>query len=226
MAPAKTLSRTEYNLRIPAQYVHLNSDSALTARNPLLVFIHGYADTASSFVRRAANRAMDRFELLAPNGPFPLPQRVDGEWKEAYAWYFADFSRNRVVIHPTVAADAIAELVDRLGFADRAKILCGFSQGGYFLPHLASRLKNVASLVTIGAGFHPEFYSSYGLRMPVTAIHGDQDEVVPFEDAKSGFAKLKEPHAASRFIAVSGMTHAIDDSGRGVLERVLLEPSS
>ena len=214
--------RTEYSMRIPSHYLHLGADTG--SAKPLLIMIHGWADNASSFVRRAMPKLDDSFEVLAPNAPFPLPQLVEGEWKEAYAWYFADFSKERVLIHPSVAAGAVADLLGQLGLAEREKILCGFSQGGYFLPHLAAKLTQVKRVITIGSGFQPDFYTKHGLRFPVTAIHGEADEVIPFARSKAEFETLQAAiQSGGRFVGVPGMTHTIDENGRRALTEVLNE---
>jgi predicted esterase len=214
------LKKTEHAVRIPSQYLHLNADGT---EKPLLIMIHGYADSAMSFVRRALPRPPTEFEVLAPNAPFPLPQLVEGEWKEAYAWYFADFARERILIHPTVAAESVALLVRQLGLEQRPKILCGFSQGGYFIPHLARELRNVERLITIGSGFQPDFYRKYDLRLPITAIHGEADEVVPYARSKTEFASLADRNTSGRFISLPKMTHTIDEAGRTALQDVLRE---
>jgi predicted esterase len=208
---------TQYHLQVPSRYLHAQEGEG----KPLLLMVHGFADSAASFVRRALPASAGRFELLAPNGPFPLPQRVENEWKEAYGWYFADFSAKKIHVHPEVAARAVASLVQELGLSARPKVLCGFSQGGYFLPHLAHELKEVKQMITIGAGFHPEFFASYGLRLPVTAIHGTEDEIIPMAGAKEEFSRLGSWNTGGSFVEISGMTHAINAEGKEALGRVI-----
>jgi predicted esterase len=212
---------TSYSLDVPSSYVHARG--AGTGK-PLLLFLHGYADSASSFLRRAMPEPDPRFEILAPNAPFPLPKFVDGEWKAAYGWYFADLSAKRIYVHPRVAAGAVAGLVERLGLADRPKVLVGFSQGGYFLPHLARELREVRRFIAIGAGFHPEYFAEFGLtKANVHAIHGAGDEVIPFAEAKGDFERLGSWNRGE-FVAIPGMTHAINEEGAAALARLLTEP--
>jgi predicted esterase len=208
---------TTYPLEVPGSYVHENANPGKT----LLLLTHGYADTGASFLRRTLPNLDDRFEILAPNGPFPLPQRVDGQWKEAYGWYFADISANRIFVHPQVAAGGVAGLVRKLGLEERPKILLGFSQGGYFLPHVARELKRVKRLIVIGAGFHPQFFPEFGLaNTPVDAIHGDADDVIPLAEAKGDFERLPQGTRGA-FHVIPGMTHVIDDNGRAALAKLL-----
>lgn len=213
---------TEYSLRVPSTFLHENQGAEKT----LLIFLHGFADSAASFLRRAYPEPDPAFEILAPNGPFPQPQRMGGEWKDAYAWYFANLSENRVIIPPSVAADAIAGLVKTLGLENRPKIVCGFSQGGYFMPHLAHKLKNVQRLIAMGAGFHPEYFERFGMRLPVSAIHGSADDVIPLAEAQGDFERLGSWNAGGKFVVVPGMSHAIDDAGRAALQEVLSAKNS
>jgi predicted esterase len=203
-----------YRIEVPATFQRSGEGEG----KPLLLVAHGYSDTGASFLRRALPAPPARFELLAPNGPFPVPQRVDGEWKTAYSWYFADLSANRIVIHPRVAAGAVAALVRDLGLAARAKVLVGFSQGGYFLPHLARELETVRHLIVVGAGFHPEYFG--GIAARVDHLHGDQDDVIPLAEARADFARLPRP---GEEIVIEGMGHSPDEAGRrallGLLER-------
>lgn len=215
-----SLRPTLYHLDVPSTYLH----EGRGGEKPLLLAVHGFADSAPSFLRRAMPELDPRFEVLAPNGPFPQPRRVDGEWKEAYAWYFGDLSANKIYIHPSVAAGAVAGLVEALGLGERPKVLVGFSQGGYFLPHLAKRLANVRKFVAIGAGFHPQFFAEFGLQTaPVYAIHGTDDEVIPFAEAKGDFERLG-PWNRGTFTAIPGMTHTLNDEGRAALASALDAP--
>ena len=76
---------TTYAIDVPSTYVHEHAGQG----KPLLLFAHGFADSAKSILKRALPDLDPRFEILAPNGPFPMPQRVGNEWKDAFAWYFA-----------------------------------------------------------------------------------------------------------------------------------------
>jgi predicted esterase len=205
-----------YLLDVPSHYLHENGGEG----KPLLLFIHGYADSAASFLRRALPGGDSRYEILAPNGPFPLPQRKQNEWKEAYGWYFADLSLNKIVVHPEVAARAIAGLIEKLGLKDRPKILVGFSQGGYFLPHLARELKAVERFIAIGTGFHPQFFREFGLTQRIDAIHGSADEVISIAESKGDFANLETANRGN-YHEIQGMTHKLDDAGRAALASLL-----
>ena len=50
----------------------------------------------------------------------------------------------------------------------------------------------------------PSFERIAEIRVPLLAIHGDQDEVVPFDLGERLFAAANEP---KRFVRVPGATH-------------------
>jgi phospholipase/carboxylesterase len=209
----------EATVTIPHHAVHLQAGE----NKPLLLLAHGFADSGAGFVKRVAASVPERFEVLAPNGLFPHPVRQGDSWKEAYAWYFADLSANKIYIHPGVSAGAVRAMVERLGLKDRPKTLLGFSQGGWFLPYLASELERVERMIMIGAGFRPEDFARLNLRLPVSAIHGDLDEVVPHARSREEFERLGDHNLGGAFHVVPGMTHSLDDTGRARLRELLEE---
>ena len=65
------------SLEIPITYVRSNMEKS----RPLVLIFHGFAESAKSALRRVYPEANQNFEVLAMNGPFPVPQYRKGEWK-------------------------------------------------------------------------------------------------------------------------------------------------
>ncbi len=210
-------AETEHQITVPHKYLHLQQGEG----KPLLLLVHGFADSGPGFLRRVAPILSERFELLAPNGLFPQPVKHEDRWKEAYAWYFADLAARKFYVHPDVSARALASLVRKLGLENRPKVLLGFSQGGWFLPYLAKELQYVEKMIMIGSGFRAEDFSQFGLELPVFALHGAADEVVPALRSQEEFAQLGSANKGGTFTLVPGMTHTIDDQGRAYLKELL-----
>ncbi|MBC7741133.1 MAG: hypothetical protein H7061_02975 [Bdellovibrionaceae bacterium] len=205
---------TQVSSEIPMTYYHLNAGEG----KPLLLFFHGYSDAAQAFLKRAFPSLNQRYEILAVNGLFPVPQKKDNVWKQAFAWYFADFSSNSVLIHPQVSAKAVTHLIEKLDLAERPKILIGFSQGGFFLPFIFPKLKNVKHLIAIGAAYREQDYDTK-LSVPLDALHGDQDEIIPIELAEKSFKALSKninPHG--KFHQFAGLGHTMNDEARAWLK--------
>lgn len=197
------------SLEIPITYIN----SSLGNDKPLLVFLHGFADSASAFLRRAYPLPNDDYEILAINGPFPVPQKKDGIWKHAFAWYFSDFATNTTFIHPKVAVKAINDLLTHLNLNERKKMLIGFSQGGFFIPHLLPTLKNVKHVVSIGAAYRVEDYPEV-LNVSVDALHGTNDDIISLTSAAASFQSLKAKNPKGEFKVFSEMGHTMNTEAR------------
>jgi phospholipase/carboxylesterase len=190
---------------------------------PLLVLFHGFTDSAQAFLRRAYPEASSDYEVLAINGLFPSPVRIEGGWKRAYSWYFADYETNSIVIHPEVAAGAINQLLEMLGLQDREKVLVGFSQGGFFLPHVFKKITKVRKMIGIGSAYRLENYPEEVLSIPLDAIHGTEDSVVPFAHGQESFEKLKVKNPLGHFHAIQGLKHTMNDEARALLKSLLVK---
>lgn len=202
------------NSEIPVTYHHFNAGE----QKPLLVFFHGYSDSARGILRRAFPDLDSKYEILAINGLFPVLQKRDDGWKQAFAWYFADFSKNSVLIHPEISAKAVIHLIEQLGLKDRKKVLIGFSQGGFFIPYVLPFLKNVVHLFGIGAAYREEDYS-VKLAVPLEALHGTEDEVIPCDLSEKSFLKFVEKkNPQGKFHRFAGLKHTMNDEARNWLK--------
>ncbi len=208
------LQKFSTSLEIPITYVHFNKSED----KPLLIFFHGFADSAGAFLRRSYPVPNSKYEVLAINGPFPVPQKKDGIWKHAFAWYFSDFATNTNFIHPRVAGKAVNDLLIELNLVNRKKILIGFSQGGFFIPHLLPTLKNVRHVVSIGAAYRIEDYPSE-LSVSVDALHGTQDEIIELKNAASSFESLKPLNPKGEFVVFENMGHTMNAEAREWLSK-------
>ena len=210
---------TQIFSEIPVTYFHLNTGKD----KPLLIFFHGYSDSAQAFLRRSFPDLDADYEILAINGLFPVPQKKDNVWKQAFAWYFADFSSNSILIHPQVAAKAVSQLIESLGLNEREKILIGFSQGGFFLPFIFPQLRNVKHLIAIGAAYREQDYST-NLPAPLDALHGDEDEIINIDQAQKSFiALVRSRNPKGQFLRFKGLGHTMNDEARAWLKNKIKE---
>lgn len=190
-------------------YEHLN----VGENKPVLMFFHGFADSAEALLRRAYPQLSEKYEILAINGPFPVPQKKANEWRPAFAWYFFDFKKNKAFIPPQQAAQAVELLVNKLFLEKRKKFLVGFSQGGFFIPHLLPHLKEVKHVVSIGAAYRPEDYPE-NINFAVDAIHGSEDEVISLQRAQETFDLLKIKNPRGEFLQFTNLGHTMNDESR------------
>ncbi len=209
---------TSVNSEIPIRYHHENAGES----KPVIILFHGYADSAQAFLRRALPDLDPLYEILAINGLFPVPQKKDNVWKQAFAWYFADFTSKSVLIHPKISADAVVHLLEKLNLTDRPKILLAFSQGGFFLPYILPQLKNVKHMISIAAAYGSTEYKS-ALNIPLDAIHGVEDDIVTCEMGEETFASLKSQNPKGVFKKFEGLKHTMNDESRAWLKNRIAE---
>lgn len=199
---------------LPISYIHLNKSSD----KPLLLFFHGYQDSAKSFLKRAYPDLDEKFEVLAINGLFPTPERRSNEWRRAYAWYFADFSKKTMLRHPDISVGAVKQLLEHLQLHKRPKILIGFSQGGFFIPYLLPELRQVKAIVTVGAAYREEDYSA-SVQIPFDAIHGNKDEIITLEAARSSFENfVSKKCPQGKFHEIADLAHTMNTEARNLLK--------
>ena len=208
------LQSQDINMDIPMTYLHLHAG----ADKPLLLLFHGYEDTAAGVLRRSLGDPDDRYEILAINGPFPVPVKIENGWKQTFAWYFADYSKKQVLIPPTIAATAVGKIVQNLNLGDRPKAMIGFSQGGFFLPFVLPHLKNVKKVFAMGAGYRPEDYPR-DFSLSVDAFHGTEDQVIPLQFANESFRNLARINPKGEFFTFEGLGHTMSDESRLVLRK-------
>ncbi len=210
------LEQAEFSVQLPMTFHHLKASEP---QKPLVLFLHGYTDSGSSLLRRALKGAELSVNILAPNGPFPLPVMSEKGFKEAYAWYFWEYATDKMVIHPRVAVGMLKKLIKDLGYEKTPKVIVGFSQGGFLAPYLLPEIKNVKALIAVGSAFRAQDYPQEVLH-PVIAIHGAQDKVITIERARESLLELaKKKGVTYEFHPFENLDHTID----GPASKLLIE---
>lgn len=194
-----------YELRV----VGAAEDAAL----PLVVLLHGRGGKASTFVRMMGG--FDRpVRVVAPDAPY--------DWQDGRAWYpgvpagsdpaeLADLSRD--------AADRVhglvVELVGRHATVGRP-VIVGYSQGGMVASVLALRHPEAYALAVPIGGMIPEgvvgeVAKKAGARVPIRALHGTADEVVPYALARFGVERAGAAGLDVTLESFEGLGHRPDD---------------
>lgn len=194
-----------YEYPLPMRY-HLKPPG----KPGLVVAMHGFQDNASSMMKRLGWTDADLpFRLMAVNGPFPVPVWSGSQFREAYAWYFRDTSRDLTLVPPQLMASRLAGLLKELGLEDTPKVLLGFSQGGYLAPHVALKTRNVRAIVGIGCGFMMDAYDQLQ-PLTVHALHGELDKVIDLERARADHGELLRRGFKGEFHVEPGLDHRVD----------------
>ena len=235
-APSAIPQKIEIPTTLPLIYLHwpaeVASPTAATtpttsaSKKRLVLFLHGYTDSARSFLKRAWPERAPEYDVLAPNGPFPVPVKSEAGYKPAYAWYFLDESPRAAVektgIPPAVSIEMLLHLIQHLGLDDHEKVIVGFSQGGLLAPRLALKLKNVRRIIGIGTNYQSPDYAKIP-HIPVDAIHGDKDSVLPLVHIEKGLRSIQELGFHTELFVMKDLEHTMNDEARAKLkERVAL----
>lgn len=193
------LSERDYRLRVPAS-------ATQTDRLPLVLSFHGRGSDArehESYAGFAAVAERARFILVTPNGT-GTPRGWDaGATPPGHADDIA------------FATDLIATLKADLCVDDARVYAVGFSNGSFMAARVGCALgKEVAAIAGVAGAHRPAGECSRA--MPVLAIHGTADTIVPFE---RGSIRGTYPYGGARS-EMGGWSVANHCSGAAPAERV------
>jgi phospholipase/carboxylesterase len=159
-----------------------------TVENPqqLVIFLHGYGANGEDLLSLAPHfeRVLPQTVFVAPNAFTPFPGR-DG----SYLWFdLGDMEPELMARHcDAVRAQGIALIQDlqkAYGIGPENTILIGFSQGTMMALSCALGHPNlVRAVIGLSGGLYmdPHFIIAAPHDLNIHLIHGEEDEVVPFE---------------------------------------------
>lgn len=195
----------------------------------LVVILHGYGDSGGGIIGIGyewINSLPDTTAFVAPNAV-----GICEAFPSGYQWFpiraaegisTKAFDRKELIATPHAALDAyIDEQLERWGVDDSKMAVAGFSQGAMMAMYTAPRRKKPCAGVI---GYSGMLVDAAGLKapdisvMPVLAIHGLMDDVVPpscLEEVDRGF---KAAGFDVETVMRPSLPHSIDQFGitRGV----------
>jgi phospholipase/carboxylesterase len=184
----------------------------------LVILLHGVGADGNDLIGLADywRRLLPEAAFVAPNAPFPCDMAPYG-----YQWFSLQ-DRTPAMIQAGVRAAApildnfIDETLAALGLEERNLALVGFSQGTIMSLFVAlRRAQPVAGVLgfsgaLVAAETLPEEIRA---RPRVLLLHGDADEIVPFEAMAAAEAALRQNDVTVETIRRPGLGHAIDQTG-------------
>lgn len=201
------------------------------AATSAVVFVHGYGADGADLLDIADVLAphLPNTAFYAPDAPepcrnnpfgrqwFPIPWLDGSPEAEAKAGMAQSVSDLNGFLDSLLEAEALAP---------QALALVGFSQGAMMSLHIAPRRDQaVAGVVAIsGRLMVPELLAAEAVvKPPVLLVHGDRDEVVPFDDMGLAGDALSQAGFATYAHVMKGMGHGISPDGLGVTLSFLKE---
>lgn len=196
----------------------------------LVVLLHGVGADGKDLIGLADAWApvLPEAVFVAPDAPSPCDMAPYGR-----QWFsLADRSPALLAAGIAAAAPALDAALDaelaRLGLADKAMALMGFSQGAMMalFVGLRRRAPPAAILAYSGALLVADGLPSLAAgRPPVLLVHGEADDVVPAGASRIAEAALRAAAVPVEALYVPGLGHGIEDrglaAGAGLLRRAL-----
>ena len=190
----------------------------------VVMFLHGYGADGNDLLGLSEPLAphMPDTVFIAPNAPdrsmanpmgfqwFPIPW-IDGSSESAAGEGLLQAARRLDTFIDKVLADE--------GLSPDRLLLFGFSQGTMIGLHVAPRRADpLAGIVGFsGRLMIPDALATEALsRPPVLLVHGDADDVVPFDDMQTASDALQEADFDVYRHVMKGTGHGIAPDGLGV----------
>lgn len=188
----------------------------------LIVLLHGVGADGHDLIDLAAQwaPALPHAAFASPNGPEPYDMIPPGMAHFGRQWFSLQDRSPSVLeagivrARPRLDAFLDAELA-RLGLAPNAYALMGFSQGAMMALYAGLRraVPPRAILAFSGALLAPESLLRLTAPPPVLLVHGEADEVVPWQRSLDAERALRLLGVPVETLWEPRLGHAIDDAG-------------
>ena len=186
----------------------------------LVMFLHGYGANGNDLIEIGNDfaEALPDAAFVSPNAP-----EVCEAWSAGYQWFpiraitpeAMERDKKASIVAPILSA-YIDEQLKKWGVDDSALAVAGFSQGAMMAMYTMPRRKKPNAAVI---GFSGMLLDAQGLKgadivkMPILAIHGDADEIVPPDNLARIESGFSEAGFDIETIMRPGLGHGIDHFG-------------
>lgn len=189
----------------------------------LVIFLHGVGSDGDDLIALAPYFAhlLPDADFLSPHAPFPFDMAPTGrQWFSLGALTPSAIEAGARIAMPLLNAYIDSNLAAR-GLDDGSLALVGFSQGTMMALQVALRRPHPVAAVVGYSGLLPAPDNLAGelvSRPPVLLVHGEADDVVPFDFLGLAKQALTLVHVPVTTMARPGLGHTIDDEGlmRGI----------
>jgi phospholipase/carboxylesterase len=186
----------------------------------LVVLLHGVAANGHDllYLARAWQKLLPEVEFIAPDAPFPC------DYAPGRQWFSLQDRTPEKLLEGLRATNAILqkcfdELLASRGLDDSQFALAGFSQGAAMALYAGLRRDKQIAGVAAFSGALPGVAcraSEIASKPPVLLVHGENDDVVPFQAMAFVKAALEAASVPVKAVARPGLGHAIDEAGLAV----------
>lgn len=193
----------------------LTPQSGQKAKN-LVIFLHGYGSSGDDLISLAPywSKMMPDTEFLAPNGTEAWEGYASG-----YQWFsLQEFTPTSVrtglnATQPHLKKYILEALAAR-NLSPRDLAIVGFSQGSMVALDMIFALPNLGGIISYSGGFYPSETALPHKPYPeILLVHGDADNVVPYNYFLEAEAQLKKLGLSPQTLTCPGLGHSIDEEG-------------
>ncbi len=191
-----------------------------SAPEQLIIFLHGVGANGMDLLGLAPMMA-DQFpnaQFISPNAPYACDMAPPG-YPNSYQW-FSLMDRNPVKMEEGVRQVApmvdsfLDQQMERFSLTPKQVALVGFSQGTMTSLHVAPRRSEpLAGIVGFSGALLNANPDELTAKPPVCLIHGDADDVVPFQAMAMAEEQLSGAGFSIETHTRPGLGHGIDPEG-------------
>jgi predicted esterase len=210
--------RKKINIDFPIDYQMIDRGS-----EELAILLHGFGQNSEIIKSDLLDSIPEKYNVLIPNGPFPIPKIRPEKIEERFAWYFYNSHTNTYKIEYSFPATLLSKLIDQLGYSNSKKIIIGYSQGGYLSPFLASQLEGVTSIYALACTLKWQYIQEEKLPYTIHQIHGEDDLMVDYKNSYEHYEQLKERAIESEYITIKNEGHRITEPFKECLSKLILK---
>ena len=189
----------------------------------LVVLLHGYGADGNDLIEigRQWRAFLPDAAFAAPHAPEPCAASPAGrQWFPLTMRDPSERWRGAVKARPVIDSFFDAEL-GRLGLDESRLALVGFSQGTMMALHVGLRRRRAPAAILGYSGLliGPERLSEASARdaagrpPPILLVHGDQDQLIPFEAMFESSEELAKAGIPCQWHLSPGVGHGIDNGG-------------
>lgn len=186
----------------------------------IYLLLHGYLLDGEFMFNKLKDALPKNSLIIAPNGPFMVPQKKGEEYFPKYSWYFFDPNKKSFYINYEPAADYLKTILSKYNPNKKPVTIIGYSQGGYLSPKVAEIVPEVKKVIGLACVFRN---TKFEFRSDITfhQIHGNIDLAVEMPGALAEWCILKDRGNTGEFIELADVGHRLSPEFLTALEDLL-----
>jgi phospholipase/carboxylesterase len=212
---APVVAEAEEPRPLPEGWLEEVRGGEVDERLPMVVVVHGLGDRPQSMLSLMSGLE-GPVRIVAPRAPT--------SWGKGYAWFTvraASGEREELASQMQREAAALAEQIREVTAArptEGKPVLTGFSQGGMLSFMVAAHHPEVIRKAVPVAGWLPEeVLPTEAAGVPIVALHGDADPVLPLEPTRGSVDALRALGSDVQLQVFPGVEHRIPPAVRQAL---------